>query len=127
MTEHAKATTKKVSIGIGATGVGIWALLDPVTVTGYLNDTLQSEIGKFTIAFTIAAWVHAKQMKRDSEVMAAKILSTVMVELESFKRPIVNAVDELKNAVKDFDNHINETKNLISRVEALEKPKERLQ
>lgn len=90
-----------LTLGFGSI-LGILYGLDPEAFMRHLSDTAANQVAQYGSFFTLAAWIHAGQVKRE-----------IRSQFEIVTIAINNVADVLR---QDLDK-------LNSRVEALEKPK----
>jgi hypothetical protein len=109
-----KPVVKWIVILISLTGcVGV-AASDPEAFQGVLGEALSNQVSQFTMAFTIAAWVHSGRVKKEIRTQVGGIISSIDSVAQTLKQ-------DLAAQGKRLDGVENTVKTLANRVEGLEK------
>jgi hypothetical protein len=88
--------------------------LDLDTLKSVLGDVLSTEIAKFGIGFTIAAWLHAGRMKKEIRSQFSSLTSAIENLGLALRQDLKSQSERLEKA----EGKVNQ---LVDRVDALEK------
>jgi hypothetical protein len=95
-----------------------FAVVDPGQVQGLLNDALSHQVTQFTIAFSIAAWLHSGRVKKEIKNQ----LSGIATSLDDVAKALRQDLQAQSTRIAAIEHGIGD---IIVRVDKLEnvKPK----
>ena len=92
-------------------------LVDPEVVQSFVSDALSKQVTQFSIAFAMAAWIHANKVKKE-----------IAAQGEGFRKVLLDIVSALRQdltAQQETLAKLVETVNAFdARIKAIEKNKE---
>lgn len=99
------ATLIKISVfTVLSSCVVAYASTDPEYVSGLLNQALSHQVTQFTVAFTIAAWLHSGRVKKEIKnqlgsisVSIDGVAQTLRQDLQAQNKRLASVETEVKN------------------------------
>lgn len=82
-------------------------LLDPEKLSGLFSEAMQHQIFQFTVAFTIAAWIHSGRVKKEIKNQFGSLvtaLSGLGEKLENRIEGVEQDVKEIKQKLRGAEN-----------------------
>lgn len=94
---------KKIAawFSFGAIGTALVAV-NPEGVLDFLNEALKHQVVSFTVAFSLAAWIHSGRVKKE-----------IKNQFESLVTAITGLGEKLENRIENVEEDIKKIKHVI--------------
>lgn len=111
--EHFKKHAMKV-LKIGALGAGSgmalgYTIINPETVQALLGSAVQEKAVQFGVAFSLAAWLHSSQVKKEIAKLGSGIITSVNAVAEALQldlRKQAQRMDKLEGVVLQINKRV---------------------
>lgn len=90
--------------------------LDIEMIAKVIGGTLETQVGQFTVAFGLAAWIHAGRVKKEIRLQGAQFVDAMNNLSAALRQDLANHSNRIEKVEIQFDE-------LKGRVLKLEKPK----
>lgn len=104
---------KYLAVSTGAAAGGLWSYLNIESIHALLSDAWQLEVVKYTMAFTIAAWLHRNWVRKDMSEQFTKVAEAINNVAATLSQDLAAQANRLVNVEDSVGK-------LSGRVEALE-------
>ena len=91
-----------VSLGTGSLMAALYSL-DPERFITLLNGALEHQVVSFTFAFTLAAWIHSKQVRTEIKSQFGELV----LGLDRLGEKLENRLEKVEDAVSKITERVD--------------------